>query len=1047
NYREIKLTEDNCAMYSTLKFVIVVKRSDLCSMEAFEMLRKHMVTPSMVDGRINWISTEAVMPSFLMANQVRNTEYMDNVMDKMMPLAMIVSSKELDSRRLFECIYEDPGAYQKCVALCDSIPKHTAVEFGSYPKTTDASLVPSNFIEDHLADDEVAIVFMSTLDTIHMLANNDYQLAYTAVTKFEGEVSLGTGKMSTDAVRMYSGPSMNVERYDPSKPTADTMGLRTSDAIMQEYRHILRMMLRFEKGDCGTDDQTPESSDTKFESHLMSVMTDISFPKGPGSVGLSASWIELCGIINTVVTKNYPFSLEAPKDAIWTMFVNCYMGNASACNISKLTVVDRKRKELKFHVKTNNPLTNLQLTGSKDSKTMCAYVMYLLQKICVKRLSTSKPYKLRNIMSAGEKCTICESGTNCAGVWSDAFTSPSNMIKKMTNKRSASQMTISLNYNQLALTEYNNNAGILGNNSTKGANIKESHKVGPPFNEALSITMENNKGTLFVTSDMDAVRVTGAILQACDSIYQYINEERHKVDVYHRDQCKDNKLETALTDNDGGMSKLRMGMLAPALIKSSVLTTICRIAMNENCRLTEYATKPSQGFQQATAAIAGKSMGVYHASKAQGEIRLKKYNVSPCMRQTGRKTDLLADSETLIISVSDVRIKTTSKFKCLNCVLAPAGSASAQAEDHLGGMEGMIGSAPSTNRTLSDKQRNTAKDSLMRIVSRQSNDTLEKASTLIAELVNAPLVSVALSMFNAVDLVMQTWDELMFYFVAGHLLNKYNYVPRANKHFDGINTPKFMELLGCDSVTTELGSKKFMSCGPTLVYLTSCVTAFESSESVRFVTCNILDVPNLYSFSGNELTSNKKVKGVFLPISTNVGGFSMDGNSAIVMDELVNEVNKLVSMSRVDRCAYLMSNAPSLLASIRLKLDIGDQDEREVPVTTEHVYEVFSEYGLDYMLDSDKYLLEIDCNLDNHEVMNKHLQLCRDKDAVTKAAAADTSLDVSYNSLRKNLKRKMTSGAIQGIDDDDDDDEEDCDEGSGGKKQKTVNSIVDQFIE
>ncbi|KAK3757144.1 hypothetical protein RRG08_061429 [Elysia crispata] len=64
--------------------------------------------------------------------------------------------------------------------------------------------------------------------------------------------------------------------------------------------------------------------------------------------------------------------------------------------------------------------------------------------------------------------------------------------------------------------------------------------------------MENNKGTLFVTSDMDAVRVTGAILQACDSIYQYINEERHKVDVYHRDQCKDNKLETALTDNDGG---------------------------------------------------------------------------------------------------------------------------------------------------------------------------------------------------------------------------------------------------------------------------------------------------------------------------------------------------------------------------------------------------------------------------------------------------------------------------------------------------------------
>ena len=42
----------------------------------------------------------------------------------------------------------------------------------------------------------------------------------------------------------------------------------------------------------------------------------------------------------------------------------------------------------------------------------------------------------------------------------------------------------------------------------------------------------------------------------------------------------------------------------------------------------------------------------------------------------------------------------------------------------------------------------------------------------------------------------------------------------------------------------------------------------------------------------------------------------------------------------------------------------------------------------------------------------------------------------------------MTSGAIQGIDDDDDDDDdEDCDEGSGGKKQKTVNSIVDQFIE
>ncbi|KAK3757147.1 hypothetical protein RRG08_061473 [Elysia crispata] len=154
-------------------------------------------------------------------------------------------------------------------------------------------------------------------------------------------------------------------------------------------------------------------------------------------------------------------------------------------------------------------------------------------------------------------------------------------------------------------------------------------------------------------------------------------------------------------------------------------------------------------------------------------------------------------------------------------------------------------------------------------------------------------------------------------------------------------------------------------------------------------------------------------------------------------------------MSRVDRCAYLMSNAPSLLASIRLKLDIDEQDEREVPVTTEHVYEVFSEYGLDYMLDSDKYLLEIACNLDNHEVMNKQLQLCRDEDAVTKAAAAaDTSLDVSYNSLRKNLKRKMTSGAIQGIDDDDDDDdEEDCDEGSGGKKQKTVNSIVDQFIE
>ncbi|KAK3757145.1 hypothetical protein RRG08_061430 [Elysia crispata] len=72
---------------------------------------------------------------------------------------------------------------------------------------------------------------------------------------------------------------------------------------------------------------------------------------------------------------------------------------------------------------------------------------------------------------------------------------------------------------------------------------------------------------------------------------------------------------------------------------------------------------PARVSSKATAAIAGKSMGVYHASKAQDEIRLKKYNVSPCMGQTGRKTDLLADPETLIISVSDVRIKTTSKFK------------------------------------------------------------------------------------------------------------------------------------------------------------------------------------------------------------------------------------------------------------------------------------------------------------------------------------------------------------------------------------------------
>lgn len=916
-------TEYNSASYNTASFAFRVKKEDVFTDQTIGIYRKFPAALSALDDRVLWLPTAPLVPNFYYPNKIFFKTFMGRHRDSEMPIVMCVSKQSLGPE--LARIYEDEHVVQTQKDLLESLVAHTTEPF-SNDVPEQANL--SGYLEDTLEDDEVLLIYDTLLNLIHRLGNEDLTLAYSKETPCN-DVILGS---AIKPLSIFTGDKKNTERYTPkalpNKPDPTVLG--TGRVVMREFRHLIRMMLKFGKGDTGsTKDEQTDAEDTTFESALLSMIAKNSPHCGPGALGMVASYFQIIGVVNTISKYSRKYDLDTCHTAVWDMLAVCSLTSFSAPTVAYVTTSD---KGTKYHTKTANPLTNLQFTAARECRTYTQLILYLAQRTCLARYSLST---VSTVINASKNCESCNSGESCAMVWVCTMNECRDLSDSLTGaKKRSMEGPSSHHYSQVFISEYNDQASILGGAGT------EKQKAGKGYIEAFEKTMAHLETSLKVAKDGTSFQAVVALGAALIKAQDYIAGAEHRVPLMHRTQCTSNKLETILTDNEGGVQKMAFGLLSVPLFRSKVLTYLMRFACHVNFKLAEFVQKPTQGLSDSHSAVASKNVGVYSTKKDQEQIAMKAYYLHPSVNQeTEEVYDVNTAPRITPVTVHQVSLKTTNKYKLLNGVLKSASESEGSAG---GGMS--FGAAPVI---LTPKQRSSVKSSvnwtLLKVCPRFSaKQTAGSLDNLVDTLLASPM-----SVFNDDELLVGDWKSLLGLFVMGSLMTANHFQIRTNNFYCGVSVPKFAFLESAKKVVLEPLSQKFLTAGPTLVYAKTKVDSFKakiSGENATFVSCTMNKFNPLKQFVGGNMLSlnNTTMTGVFLPLKSDYKG-------GVEVDEICKDIVLLGGMSKAERCESILKKAQAFVAKIREVSRLGEDED----ITYDHVYNLFEQYSAQVLLDDE----------------------------------------------------------------------------------------------
>lgn len=920
------LTDKNAAVYNTAFFAIKAKKHEVFSEAAAKGYEKYLPALSMLDDRIMLLPTGQLEPSFYLPNKVFHKSFLGGRhLDREMPIVMCVSKTSL--KDAYDNIYGQ-GAAEATADMIKSLQSHTLTAFCDeiQAKVED----PSAYLEGiSLGDDEVVLVFSTIIDTLHRLANNDINFKFTKETECT-DVTLGPH--SIKALSIFTGEKKSAEKYPVQKEAPGPLTMATGPALMWELRYILRAALKFGKGDTGTS-KDEEGADATFESDLLTIIAGSTPPARPGALGLVSAYFHILGVANTITKTDRKYEIDTDTTAVWSMFAQVNLGSMTAMTVSHITCKD---KGLKFHSKSANPLTNLQVTASRGSRTYCGLVLYLAKRVCQSRCSSST---LASVVNRSKQCYDCNSGENCAMAWTCVMTDSSSLAFSLTDAKKASMDGPSSGrVDQVFISEFNDQASPLGGAGSKNSAQKNA---GKGFIEAHKKAMSYLSGALRVNKDGTSREAVMELGKALIKAQEYINGAEHRVPLMHRGECIGTKLETVLTDSDGGVPKMSLGLMGVPLARSKVLTYLSRIACNGNYKLAEFAAKPTLGLTEATSAVASKNIGVYAVKKDQDQVSVKTFFLHPAVQQdTDEVFDVNTEPKVMTVTVPGVTVKTTNKYKALNGVMKASDDCSVSFG---GGMDfGAV--TPAITPAQRASLRSSITWALLKAKSNFDGKAVEKS---IESLINTVMAQ-PLGLFHNADLMMWDWDSLLSMFVYGAMMVANGYLVKPNFHFDGMTVPRFAMLASASKVELEPVSQRFLASGPTLVYARTRVDSFTGNvmgKATRFVSCSMSRFNTLKQFIGGNMLAlnNTTMTGVFLPLKSTYAG----GDHGFDMDETCKEISNMSGLSKLERCESVSRNAPAFIAKIRETNALEEGAE----ITFDHVYELFVQYSAQVLLD------------------------------------------------------------------------------------------------
>ena len=1046
--KSIKLTKENCAYYNTHLMAFRVKTADLFNEATYEQHRRSMAALSQEDERIMLVSTEDVMPSICKRNMVFNNRFMNNHMQRFLPLSAVIGKNSL--RDVFNDVYQDPEAADRCSRLAQSVTKHTTEPFSQFSDTPEQFL-PKQYLEDQLTDDELLVVFCTFTCALQKLANNDMQIMFISDTEVTStELTLGLSKhIRVVPTHIYASAIHSKETYSPTAKTNSQLGLRVSDAVFKEYRFMIRQALKFGTGDCGTA-PAPEHTDNSFEADLLQSLVSAVFKKGPGALSMCSSCTQFGDMIYTIIPNDTVYEIACEPEAVWIVYLTQLLDKFSASNISHIKVADGTAKMLKYLMLSGNPLTNLQLIAARGSPTTSAHVCYLTQRVCKQRIPQRH---LGDTVDKCTECTVCACGEDCAAEWVSAFTNW-DAIKSNVTDRKGCYNKESQTFNQIYITEYNNLAGILGGAGKKipkkGGGGDTILRAGPELLEAHKMMMDKFLNKIKGPSNKSSKNTLGYLYATLKEISDFAENAGHRQAIINRGECHKNALESILTSNSGGANILSMGWLGLVLSKCKVLTYMGRFAVNKKFKIGDFFDNPTAEFNTAIAAIATKYLGVYSDPEDQDNLMVNAYNILPTLSDPsdpeGEKNDVNGEPQQKMVNVKKVRTKTSNKFKFLNGVLKPADN-----RGRCGGME-----FGSTRSPLADSQMTMLMSSLNNIMSwlvpeydcTQWHRSVKK---LIMELLALPM-----GQFDNKCLLLPQWDQFLSVYVTGLLMVNNDYFAAPNKYYTGVTMPMFVQLKGTKEQLYEPVSHTFLKGGPTLVMGTTKMSHFVSDLGNRIVTCEMTDFRQMSTTLGANRISGccAPVSGVFLPLRRVAG--SKDANS-VERDDLAADMREMINKGRLDRCETLQALAPKILAKIRNAYRNTD----DAVVTYDDVYDMFDTYKAHLLL-NDPSIAEMAQHLDDNDRLSAICQRVRQNREEVQNGEGDDEDGMDFSSFMTGgeaaagEKRKF---ADHGLDDDDDDEsvaEATAVTTTAGSSQQTSRkkiklsaaaAIADQFVD
>lgn len=980
NFDENKtgLTESNSASYNTSSFAFRVKKEDVFTDQTIAVYRMFPAALSALDDRVMWLPANALLPNFYYPNKIFFKTFMGRHRDAEMPIVMCVGKQSLGPE--LARIYEDTDVVKSQKDLLESLVAHTTEPFSNEVPER-ASI--AGYLEDTLEDDEVLLVYDTLLNLIHRLGNDDLSLEYSKETACN-DVTVGS---AIKPLSIFTGVKRSTERYTPQAPPSnpDPAVMGTGRVIMREFRHLIRMMLKFGKGDTGSSkDEETDAQDTAFEAVLLSMIAKNSPPPGPGALGMVASYFQLMGVTNTISKYGRKYDLDACHTAVWDMLAVCNLTAFSAPTVSYVTTSD---KGTNHHTKTANPLTNLQFTAARECRTYTRLILYLAKRTCLIRCPKSTRTA---VIDRSKRCESCNSGENCAMAWVCTMNECGDLSASLTDaKKRSMEGPSSRNYSQVFISEYNDQASVLGSTGT------EKEKAGKGYIEAYGKAVECLETSLKVARDGTSSQALTALGAALIKAQDYIAGAEHGVALMHRTQCTNVKLETVLTDNEGGVQKMSLGLLSVPLFRSKVLTYLLRFACQVNWKLAEFVQKPTQGLSDAHSAVASKNVGVYSAKKDQSQILMKAYYLHPSVNQeTEEVYDVnTAPKITPVTDINQVNVKTTNKYKMLNGVL----KAATEYEGSAGG--GMAFGA--TPAILSPKQRASVKSSvnwtLLKLCPGFSSKKVAKSLDGLVD----TLLATPMSVYNHDELLVDDWKSLLGLFVMGSMMAANHFQIRTNNYYCGVSVPKFASLESAKKVTLEPVCRKFLFAGPTLVYAKTKVDSFKakvSGENVTFVSCTMNRFNPLKQFIGSNMLSlnNSTMAGVFLPLKS-------DYKSAVEVDEMCREIVLLGEMSRAERCDSVFKNAQAFVAKIRETNHLGEDET----ITYDHVYSLFEQYSAQVLLDDDD-LKDMVTHITNTDYM---AAVCKRVSESESNEEEEEEEEIDFNAMMM-MSHPATSGGV-----------------------------------